>query len=62
MNPKDTNIDYRRALYLFPMHVTQSIEKITFSISGDDYGIYADKELDLYVHPVAANSTVIIGE
>lgn len=62
MNPKDTNIDYRRALYLFPMHVTQSIEKITFSISGDDYGIYADKELDLYVHPVAANSTVIVGE
>ena len=62
MNDKGINIDYRRALYLFPMRVTQSIEKITFSISGDDYGIYADKELNLYVHPVAGNSTVVIGE
>ena len=40
---------------------TKTVNINSGTISGDNYGIYADKELNLYVHPVAGSSTVEIG-
>lgn len=60
MNGATVNKDYRRAVYLFPMSTTQSVEKITFNIAGDSDGVYANKELNLYVHPIAGTSSISV--
>lgn len=58
MNNKNINKDYRRALYLFPMNASQSVDNIEFTIAGDDNGIYANKTLNLYVHPNVGMGTI----